>query len=168
MFVPFESLPADARIWIFQAVRPFSEEERATVERHLRAFTDEWSVHGMPLATSFTIGFNQFIVLGADETEQTASGCSIDSSVRAVKELEQMLGINLFDRNLVAFKTEEGVMLLPTQKLKENFSSGILNADTLTFNNLVATKAAFDQRWITPVASTWLTRYLTGPVAKVH
>lgn len=167
MFVPFESLPPNARVWIFQADRPFAREERAGILKHLRAFTDEWSVHGMPLDTSFTVVFDQFIVLAADETEQTASGCSIDSSVRALKELGASLGINLFERNQVAFKNRDAVILVPLQQLKDKFSSGILNGDTLTFNNLVATKAEFDQRWIVPAAETWLKRYIPDSVAKV-
>src|SRR5690606_30514157 len=97
--------------WIFQADRPFAKEERADIDRRLRAFTEEWSVHGMPFDTSFTVKFDQFVILAADETAQMASGCSIDSSVRALKDLEASLGISLFERNQVAFQTKEGVHL---------------------------------------------------------
>lgn len=167
MFVPFESLPPDARIWIFQADRPFAPDERTDILKRLRAFTEEWSVHGMPLDTSFAVAFEQFIVLAADETQQSASGCSIDSSVRELKSLGASLGISLFERNQVAFKINDAVTLVPLQQLKDKFSSGILNGDTLTFNNLVATKAEFEQRWIVPAADTWLKRYIPDSVAKV-
>lgn len=166
MFVPFESLPPASRVWVFQASHPFTAHLSGVHER-LKAFTEEWSVHGMPLDTSYTVAFDQFIILAADESAQSASGCSIDSSVHALKSIEQAFGVSLFDRNLVAFKTDTGVMTLPLQELKQKFSEGILNGDSLTFNNLVSTKAEFQNRWIVPASETWLKRYMARPLAKV-
>src|SRR5687768_5083641 len=103
MFVSFESLPQTARVWIFQSDRPFEGEELKKAEVKLREFTEEWAVHGTAFETSFSIRFNQFIVLAADESRQNASGCSIDSSVRVLKDIEKLLGIKLFDRNQIAF-----------------------------------------------------------------
>lgn len=167
MYVPFESLPATARVWIFQSNRPFSEKETEQIDTRLKSFTSEWSVHGMPLNTSFRIDHRQFIVLAADESQQSASGCSIDSSVRAIKELEHSLGLSLFDRSQVVFKTTTGVRTLPLAKLKENFANGILDEDTLTFYNLVNTKAQLETEWLVPVKESWLKRYIPDPLAKV-
>lgn len=167
MYIPFESLPPASRVWIYQASRPFSAQELPAVHQHLRSFTDEWSVHGVPMETSYSIVLDQFIVLAANEAAQTASGCSIDSSVRALKGLEQSLGLSLFDRNLIAFKKADEVIVVPLAELKEKFVGGILNADTLTFNHLVSTKEEFEARWITRVAETWLKRYMPNPLAKV-
>ena len=167
MFVPFESLPPSARIWVFQSDRAFSDDELKIVNEKLRAFTNTWSVHGKPLPTSFRVDYNRFIILGADESHHATSGCSIDSSVRALKELEQLLSVNLLDRNLVAFMQDDRITVLPLQKLKENFSRGILTADTLTFNNLVATREQLDKSWLLPAGQTWIKRYMTNPLAKV-
>lgn len=168
MFVPFETLPPTARIWIFQANRPFKSEELTTVHERLRAFTEEWSVHGSPLETSYYVQFDQFIVLAADESRQSASGCSIDSSVRVLKTLEQSFGVSLFDRNQVAFKTMERIVLVPLQELKEKFRNGTLNEDTLTFNNLVGTRAEFEKNWVVPAGETWLRRYIPDPMVNVQ
>lgn len=167
MYVPFESLPSNARVWIFQSSRPFTDRELELISDRLKSFTDEWNVHGMGLNTSFSISHRQFIVLSADESSQTASGCSIDSSVRVLKEIEQSLGVSLFDRDQVAFKTSEGVLTIPLAKLKENFANGILQEDTLTFYNLVNTKAQLEREWLVPVKDTWVKRYLRKPLAKV-
>jgi hypothetical protein len=167
MFIPFESLPSNAKVWIVQANRPFATDELNIVHDRLRQFTEEWSVHGSPLPTSYLVKFDQFITLGADETEQSASGCSIDSSVRVLKSLEQCFGIQLFDRNQVAFKIGDGIVLVPVQELKQKFAARILNQDTLTFNNLVDTKASFEKSWLVPAGDTWLKRYMPNPLAKV-
>lgn len=168
MFVPFESIASDARIWIFQSSRPFTADESRIVESRLRHFTDDWAAHGQPLKTSFKLEHNQFIILAADEDHQGASGCSIDSSVRELKELERMLGIDLFDRNLVAFKDGEQILLVHLQQLKEKFGDGTLKADSFTFNNLVGTKLDFEKNWIVPASRTWLKRYIPNQLANVE
>lgn len=168
MYVPFETLPPEARIWIYQSNRPFSVGERRIVEDQLHQFSSEWSVHGMPLNTSYKVEYNQFIILGADEEHQNASGCSIDSSVRALKAIEEAVGVQLFDRNMVAFKRGEEVMTIPLKELKQKFTDGTLNEDSLTFNNLVSTRSAFDAQWLLPANQTWLKRYMPNPLAKVN
>ena len=167
MFVPFESLPSESRIWIFQANRPFTAAEMETVESRLRQFTGEWAVHGTPLNTSFLVRYNQFIILAADESEYSASGCSIDSSVRAIKELGQTLGVDLFDRSQIAFMSNDKISLAPLQELKQKFQSGMLSEETLTFNNLVKTRSEFEKLWLVPASATWLKRYIPNPLEKV-
>ena len=167
MFVPFDSLSPDSRVWIFQSNRPLSPDELQIAEQKLRAFTDAWAAHGIPLKTSYQIQFDQFIILAADESHHAASGCSIDSSVRLLKDLEAGLGISLFDRNLVAFKDGEKVTLVKVQDLKQKFTDGTLKADSFTFNNLVSTKAGFDADWIVPASQSWLKRYIPNELANV-
>lgn len=167
MFVPFESLPLNARVWIVQADRRLSTEELSIVHEQLRKFTEEWSVHGAPLPTSYSIQFDQFILLAADESQQGASGCSIDSSVRALKTLGQTLNVDLFDRNKIAFKIDQDIFLVPLPEIKQKFRDGILTEGTLTFNNLVDTREAWKNNWIVPAGATWLKRYITNPLANV-
>ncbi len=167
MFVPFESLPPTSRVWVFQASRPLTAPEMEAADAALRAFTDEWAVHGTPMETSYNIRHNRFIVLAADESRQAASGCSIDSSVRVLKEIEIRLDITLLDRNQVAFLRDDNVEAWPLNVLKEKFTGGILNEHTLTFNNLISTKAELEDRWLLPVSETWVKRYLPNALANV-
>lgn len=167
MFVPFEALPDTSRVWVFQSNRALTAAECEVVDAALRAFTDEWAVHGTPMDTSYSIRYNRFIVLAADESRQAASGCSIDSSVRVLKEIEARLDLNLFDRNLIAFLRNDEVEVWPLNALKEKFTDGILNELTLTFNNLVGTKAELGSRWLLPVGETWVKRYLPNALANV-
>lgn len=167
MFVPFSSLPSSSRVWIFQAPRPMEADELAVASARLRDLTENWMVHGAPVNTSFEIRYNQFIVLAADEHAENISGCSIDSALRGVKALGQELGLDLFDRDKVAFKTGDEIILYSLRELKEKFTEGTLNSDALTFDNLVGTKAAFDREWVKACGNTWLKRYIPGDLVKV-
>jgi hypothetical protein len=160
MHVPFESLPATSRIWIFQSSRKFTFEEKNILTAHLQAFTQSWTTHGHPMQASFEIPFDHFVVLAADEGYNAASGCSIDDSVRTIKTVAAQIGVDFFNRSLVAFQTDAGIDLIALDQLKSAHASGRWNAGTMTFNNLIATKAQLSQ-WRVPAGSTWLKRHLS-------
>ena len=42
MYVPFESLPEESRIWIYQSNRKFSDDEIQEIERDLTSFLEDW------------------------------------------------------------------------------------------------------------------------------
>jgi hypothetical protein len=166
MFVPFDSLPDSARIWIYQSSRKFDLAEVDIISRELLSFTEQWEVHGKPMKASYKLCFDQFIILAADEGHNEASGCSIDGSVRVLKNLGSRLNLDLFDRNAVAFKKEE-VSLIPLSALKQRYREDGWSKDTLVFNNLVATKGDLSERWLVKAGNTWLTRYMTDETVKL-
>lgn len=160
MFVPFDDLPPHARVWVYQADEPFGKEGEDEVNKTLYNFCDQWAVHGQPMRTSFTVAHNRFIILAVDERYYGASGCSIDSSVHALKALETRLNNSLFNRTKVAFFLNGQVKLFAPSELKEAFLHGTLTAESLTFNNLVANKGEWSTNWLTEAKNTWLVRYL--------
>lgn len=165
MNVPFNDIASTSRIWVFQSSRPFSVGEEAEASLFLRDFTDRWQVHGSPVKAAFDIRYNQFIILAADENYNAPSGCSIDSAVRAIQDLEGLVGTKLFDRQQAAFLVEDRILLIPTSQLKQKFAEGIWNEDTPSFNNLVATKNQLEDEWIIPARNNWVKRYI--PSARV-
>jgi hypothetical protein len=160
MFVPFEKLPPYSRIWIYQSDRPFSVDEEKIISDTLMSFCSRWKAHGNPLQTSFRIEYHQFVILVVDENSAGASGCSIDGSVRTLKELGNQLNIDFFDRSRVAFLEGEKIQSYSLSQLKSLFQSGDLTSTSQTFNNLVANKAEWETNWKTSVQKSWLTKYL--------
>ena len=160
MYLQFDILPEDSRIWIYQANRPLNSREVSIISDELSAFTSGWTAHGVPLGSSFDIRFNQFVILAADENVQEASGCSIDDSVKKVKELEQKIGVDLFDRKCIAFLKEKDVITLPMNDLKGEYNKGVWHGGTLVFNNVITKKGELNTGWLIPAETTWLKRYL--------
>ena len=60
MYIPFEQLPPQARIWIYQADREFSEAETLEIQARIKAFVTEWSAHGVALHASGQVLHNRF------------------------------------------------------------------------------------------------------------
>ncbi len=164
MFVPFDTLPDTSRIWIYQSNRKFSVAESDFIQKKLEAFCEQWAAHGTPIKSSIKIFYNQFMVLSADESFATASGCSIDSTVRLFQALESQLDCSLLNRTEIAFLVDGIVKLFPQKNLKEIFASGILNKSSLAFNNVVATKVDLTNNWVVPVEESWIKRYLPKDV----
>ena len=159
MYVAFDQLPATARVWIYQASRPFTGEEIVGMLPGLARFAAEWTSHGRSLLASAAVLHQQFLVLGLDEDVAGASGCSIDASVRFVAQLEQHLGLELLDKSRLAFVQQGQVQLLNRRELKAATTSGAVAPDTLYFDNTLATKGELDSHWPRPAQATWLARY---------
>jgi hypothetical protein len=160
MFVPFETLPSHSRLWIFQSNKLFTQEQKQILSDGLLAFTDSWTAHGAPMKASFELPYDHFIILAADEQSASASGCSIDDSVRTIKALGVKAGLDFFDRKSVAFLKNNGIELIPLSDLKKEAASGRWGEQSHTVNTLVASKEDLSG-WIVPAGQTWLKRYLS-------
>jgi hypothetical protein len=157
MYTAFNNLPSSAKVWIYQADRKLNPEEIEILSRSIRSFTEQWQVHGMPLQASFEIKYGQFVILAADDK---ASGCSIDSSVRVMKEIGEALRVDFFNRSLIAFLVNDNVDTIPMASLLARLQSGNWDAATYTFNNAVSSIEEYRNRWLVTSAQTWLKRYL--------
>jgi hypothetical protein len=145
-----------SRVWIYQASRLFMMSEALEIEELLHAFAESWTSHGDKVKGCAQLLFGQFIVLMADETASGVSGCSTDSSVRLIKDIEAKTGVSMFDRQSLAFIIKDKVQLLPMSQLNYAIDNGFINENTLYFNNIVATKAELENNWIIPVKDSWL------------
>jgi hypothetical protein len=153
-------LPADfhanSRVWIYQSSRLFLMSEALEIEPMLEAFLNSWNTHGTPVKGFANLLYGQFIVFMADETVAGVSGCSTDSSVRLIKEIEKKFKVDLFNRQNLAFVVKDKIQLLPLAQLQYGFDNGFLNQDTIYFNNLVANKGEMMEKWLIPVKDSWL------------
>lgn len=155
-------LPPDfdpgSRVWIYQSNRPFNLNESLNINKQLEDFALSWKSHGKQVKGFGKLVFNQFIILMADETATGVSGCSTDSSVRLVKEIEQLYNVSLFDRQTLSFLIKDKVELLPLSQLQFAMDSQLINTNTIYFNNLVQNKAEFESSWMIPLSESWLSK----------
>lgn len=160
MLVPFQELPDTSRVWIYQADRSFTPEELGEIKQKLEMFINEWTAHGATLKAGYDIQYKRFITLGLDTEISMASGCSIDSSVRFIQELERDYKVDLLDKMNVSFKQGEFVAhkkLIDFKKMVKNRS---VSPNTIVFNNLVTNKAEYQSDWEVPLEESWHRRFL--------
>ena len=151
----------DSRVWIYQASRLFMLSEALEIEEMLETFVRDWKSHGTPVKGYANLFYGQFIVLMADESATGVSGCSTDSSVRLIKDIEQRFGVTMFDRLNLAFWVKDKVQMVPMAQLSYALENGLISPDALYFNNTVQTKEELATKWLIPMKDSWLaSRYL--------
>ena len=94
----FLELPDSSRIWLHLANRKLVASEEQFLKEQLTVFLDSWSAHGKRLQCNATLLFSQYLIFSVDENIESASGCSIDSSVHFAKRMGSELGIDFFTR----------------------------------------------------------------------
>ncbi|HTM99820.1 MAG TPA: hypothetical protein VL088_13785 [Pedobacter sp.] len=144
-----------SKIWIYQSNRAFSPEEVNAIQQKLAEFTAQWKAHGHQLKAKAEIRYNFFIVLIVDQDSANATGCSIDSSVRVIKEIEQTYGVDLFDRFNMAYKIDDEVYVNSKEDFETLITIKKITPDTMVFNNLVQTLAEYETKWEVPLAESW-------------
>ena len=158
-----------SRVWIYQGHRPFTSEEAAQTRVLLDSFTQSWTSHGTPVRGFATISHNQFIILMADESKESGasgiSGCSTDSSVHLIKQIEKQTGIELFDRLNLAFYIHDKVELIPLPQITQALETGLIHAETLYFDNTIQCKEELETRWLIPLKDSWLGTRFASAVA---
>ena len=153
-----EDFDPGSRVWIYQSSRLFTVSEALQIEEMIDQFAQNWLSHGIPVKGAAHLFFGQFVILIADESATGVSGCSTDSSVRLIKEIEKIFGVNMFDRLALAFIDKDKVQILPMPQLKYAVEQGFITGDTLFFNNVVLTKEQLENNWIIPVKDSWLAK----------
>lgn len=160
MFVNFEELPDDARIWVYQSNRPFTKDELDELKVRLADFLEEWTAHGTSLKASFQLPYGRFLVIGLDQSQAEASGCSIDASVHFIQELQKRYDVDLLDRMNVTFKQGEHLAYKDLKEFKKLVKNKGVSRNTIVFNNLVNTKSEYEDHWEVPLEDSWHARFL--------
>ncbi|CAM1353244.1 ABC transporter ATPase [Tenacibaculum insulae] len=160
MFTEYTNLPNNSRVWVYQADREFTIEEVEYICAKAILFIDSWTRHGDDLKGSFTIKYNQFLALAVDESFNNVSGCSIDASVRFVKELEKELNLDLMNKMNVSFKDGENINTVKLPDFQQFAKEQKITSKTIVFNNMINTKEDFDNNWEVTADKSWHKRFL--------
>lgn len=161
MLVDFKELSNDSRIWIYQSNRKLSEEESVEIEKEVAEFLTQWTAHGATLQAGFEIRYNRFIVIGLDQEEVSASGCSIDASVHFIQSLEQKYDVDLLDKMNVTYYNGEYIAYKPLKDFRQMAKDKSVSKNTVVFNNLVNTKAEYIENWEVPAHQSWHGRFMS-------
>ena len=148
------NLADDSRIWIFQANRKFSIEEKETIISKLKLFIADWNAHGAVLLADFELPYDQFIVVGVDENQAAASGCSIDKLTKIMRELDADFNLDLLNRMLVSYEQEGEVKIEKLSTFKKNVKEGVYQ-NINVFNNGISSLKDLKDAWILPLEKSW-------------
>ncbi|RYD72941.1 MAG: ABC transporter ATPase [Sphingobacteriales bacterium] len=144
-----------SRVWIYQSNRKFTSAEEAEILAKLEAFTGQWKAHGNELMAKAEIRYGYFIILTVDESQANVTGCSIDSSVRIIKDVEQTYNVDLFNRFNIAYKIDDEVHVQGKEDFETLVNIKNITPETIVFNNMVQTLNELETKWEVPLKNSW-------------
>jgi len=149
------SFSPQSRVWVYQSDRTLTHEEATAIQSTLDEFTAQWKAHGHQLDAKAKVLYNYFIVFFVDEATAGVTGCSIDASVRIIKEIEQSYHLDLFNRFNMAYKLGDKVMVTNKEDFETLVNIKAIGPQTIVFNNMVQTLQEFETKWELPFEQSW-------------
>lgn len=160
MYIPFNEIDGSARVWIYPADRSFTSDETEAIRSKIQQFASNWLSHQRPVQGTGEVLENRFIVLAANESFTDVSGCSIDSSVKFIRELEAEFGVNLFDRTQMFYQNNQSsVDSVDFRKIQEVYDSGLVNESTPVYSLQITKMEVLRNGFSSPFSATPYARF---------
>ena len=159
MIVNFKSLNKNSRVWIFQSLDFIDDRVVEVIKEKISSFLNEWKSHQKDFKSSFEIRYNTFIIVAADESN-LVSGCSIDSLVNFIKNLETSFDLQLLDKLHVKYIEKGEIITKHLNQFKIQCQSLGENENLIVFNNLVKDINELDNDWKVDIRNSWHNRYI--------
>jgi hypothetical protein len=153
--------PEHSRVWIYQADRKLSFDEQVKLMDDGAAFVKQWTAHGAELMAGFFVILDHFVVIVLDEKVESASGCSIDKSMRLILDFQKELNVNFTNRLISALYINNEVVLYPYNEVKNALESGKISGETMVFDNSTQDLETLKTSWLKPLKDTWLKKLLS-------
>jgi hypothetical protein len=154
--VAFDTLPDEARLWIFAADRALTPAERETLVRSVESGLAAWDAHGSPVRWGHKLAHDRFLMIGVDESATALIGCSIDNAVRRIREVEASLGVAMLDNGRVFYREGDTILRAARAEFGDLARAGRVTGDTIVFNNVLATVGELRQgHWEVPMKRSW-------------
>jgi hypothetical protein len=159
--VEFETLPAEARVWVFASDRPLSGKDADLLLGEVDRFLAQWKAHGHPLRCAREWRDDRFLAIGVDPTAEQASGCSIDGLFRGLQTLERVLNTRLVAGGRVFYRDSVGApQLVARPEIASLAAKGTLTSNTPVFDMSITAAGDYRARFESPASATWVAALL--------
>ena len=155
------AISENSKIWIYQSSQIFDSNIETQINDKLKNFISNWNAHHQKLNAHYEIRHHLFIILIVDESNILASGCSIDSSVKIIKEIEAQFNISFFNRTLISYLDNDKIEICDNITFQQKIDDGFISPETIVFNNLISTYKELNTNWMIPIKNSWHQKIFT-------
>lgn len=160
MFVNFDEIPEDAKVWVYPSSRKFYTNEIPEIAEKIKKFVAEWKADDESFKASYQFLYNRFIVITADDITTPLKNSDIDNSVNFILSLQETYSVALLDRMNICFKQGEFVQYKDLKDFKKLLKNKALTGKSIIFDNLITNKQDFENLWEIPIEESWYSRFL--------
>lgn len=160
MFVEYESISEDAKVWVYPSSRKFYDTEIEEIENKIKYFLENWKFENENFKVSYQFLYKRFVIFFADDELSPVSNLDIDVMISFILELQSDYEITLLDKMNVCFKQGEFVQYKELKELKTLLKNKAVTEKTIVFDNLITNKFDFENYWEIPMEESWYNRFL--------
>ena len=160
MYVDYNSLPEDSKVWVYPSDRKFYPNEIEEIEGKIKNFIENWKSDDENFKASYQFLYNRFIIFAVDVESYQLTNEDIDISVSFILELQETYHVSLLDKMNVCFKQGEFVQYKELKDFKKLLKNKALTGKSIIFDNLVSNKEDLDNHWELAIEDSWYNRFL--------
>jgi hypothetical protein len=165
--VSFDSLPDDARTWVFGTDRALDAAESARLLEIVDAYLARWAAHGTPLASARDWRDDHFLTIAVDQRTAGASGCSIDALFHQLQDLERALGIAIVGGGRVFYRDATGTVHATDRATFVDLAErGAVTPETPVFDPTVTTLGAWRTGFERRASESWHAQLMPARAAR--
>ncbi len=154
--VAFDTLPDDARLWVFGARAPLDDVDAPRLLGAVDGFLKTWKAHGSPLTCARDFREEYFLLVAVDEGASDASGCSIDGLFRLLQQAEAGVGTSLVGGGVVYFRDKLGLVhALAREDFVRLAATGEVDGDTPVFDTTLTSVGDLRTKFERPARESW-------------
>jgi len=160
MYVEYNSLPEDSKVWVYPSNRKFYPNELEEIEVKIKNFIESWKSDNENFKASYQFLYNRFIIFIVDVETIELTNEDIDTSVSFILNLQETYNVVLLDKMNVCFKQGEFVQYKELKDFKKLLKNKALTGKSIIFDNLISIKEDLDNHWEMPIEESWYNRFL--------
>ena len=160
MYVAYNSLPENSKVWVYPSNRKFYPNEIEEIEVKINAFIETWKSDDENFKASYQFLYHRFIIFIVDVDSVALTNEDIDISVSFILSLQETYDVSLLDKMNVCFKQGEFVQYKELKDFKKLLKNKALTGKSIIFDNLISIKQDLDNHWEMPIEESWYNRFL--------
>ena len=160
MYVAYNSLPENSKVWVYPSNRKFYPNEIEEIEVKIKAFIESWKSEDDNFKASYQFLYQRFIIFIVDVDTVALTNEDIDTSVSFILSLQETYDVSLLDKMNVCFKQGEFVQYKELKDFKKLLKNKALTGKSIIFDNLISIKQDLDNHWEIPIEESWYNRFL--------
>lgn len=160
MFIKFQDLPNDAKVWIYIGDRKMTPSEKADLIGKIEPFLSRWKSEGKEFKSSYELLEDQILVVGGVSEGFALSGCTMDALKKTVMKWDETLRLNLTVIPKFCYRGENSIACRNQVEFKEDIQKGLVNEKTTVFDNTVLSMEDYRKGFEFPIQKCWHNRVL--------
>lgn len=166
MFIKFQDLPNDAKVWIYIGDRKLTLNEKADLIGKIEPFLSRWKSEGKEFKSSYEILEDQILVVGGVSEGFALSGCTMDALKKTVEKWDESLKLNLTVIPKFCYRGSNEIVCRSQAQFKEDIRRGLVNNQTSVFDNTILAMEDYRKGIEFPIQKCWHNRVLESAQKK--